>query len=134
MKLACLMQHHSRNLNWKILSVIDWKLSGNFNTEFILAFYKSNLQMRMFWSDFKTGESSILNAYPQTYSLKSYFCCNILLIHAWKLSGNFNTEFILAFYKSNLQMRMFWSHCRALYCDVHWIMTYVKWGCGIATP
>ena len=37
-----------------------------------------------------------------------------------------NTEFILAFYKSNLQMRMFWSHCRALYCDVHWIMTYVK--------
>jgi hypothetical protein len=33
-------------------------------------------------SDFKTGESSILNAYPQTYSLKSYFCCNILLIHA----------------------------------------------------
>jgi septum formation topological specificity factor MinE len=25
-----------------------------------------------------------------------------------------NTEFLLSFYKSNLQMRVFWSNCRAL--------------------
>ena len=31
-----------------------------------------------------------------------------------------NTEFLLAFYKGNSQMRVFWSHCRALTNVVGW--------------
>ena len=32
----------------------------------------------------------------------------------WKYQLAINTEFLLAFYKNNSQMRVFWSHCRAL--------------------
>jgi hypothetical protein len=32
----------------------------------------------------------------------------------WKYQHAVWREFLLAFYKSNSQMRVFWSHCRAL--------------------
>jgi len=32
----------------------------------------------------------------------------------WKYQHDIWREFLLAFYKSNSQMRVFWSHCRAL--------------------